>query len=67
VVNRLVVAWRDSTGIEKDMGKIIRAYGWDEGPEQRFLTINPLADEVSIYQTKPSQVSVIFSGVCCNY
>ncbi|CCH45343.1 WD repeat-containing protein [Wickerhamomyces ciferrii] len=27
------------------MGKITRAYGWDEGSTQRFLTINPLADE----------------------
>lgn len=42
------------------MGKIVRAYGWDDGQEQRFLTINPLADEVSMYQTNHVCVSELY-------
>lgn len=34
------------------MGKISRAYGWDEGDVQSFLSINPLGDEVSLYKTQ---------------
>lgn len=40
------------------MGKIVRAYGWEESDEQRFLTINALADEVSIHQTIHNPVSI---------
>ncbi|WPK24616.1 hypothetical protein PUMCH_001895 [Australozyma saopauloensis] len=32
-------------------GSIVRAINWDLGYEQRFLAINPLRDEVSLYQT----------------
>jgi hypothetical protein len=39
------------------MGKIVRAYGWEDANEQRFVTINPLADEVSVYQTIHNPVS----------
>lgn len=32
-------------------GTIIRALNWDVGYEQRFLAVNPLGDEVTVYQT----------------
>lgn len=44
------------------MGKIVRAYGWEDTNEQRFVTINPLADEVSVYQTIHKPVST-FDGL----
>lgn len=33
-------------------GTIVRALGWDDGYEQRFLAVNPLGDEVNLYQTQ---------------
>lgn len=48
----------EGTAVSGKMGKIIRAYGWEESDEQRFLTINALADEVSIYQTIHNPVSI---------
>lgn len=33
-------------------GSIVRAINWDVGYEQRFLAVNPLRDEVSLYQTQ---------------
>lgn len=35
-------------------GSIVRAINWDLGYEQRFLAVNPLRDEVSLYQTHHS-------------
>lgn len=35
-------------------GSIVRAVNWDLGYEQRFLALNPLRDEVSLYQTHHS-------------
>lgn len=32
-------------------GNIVRALDWDAGYEQRFLAVNPLGDEVTLYQT----------------
>lgn len=32
-------------------GTIVRALNWDIGFEQRFLAVNPLGDEITIYQT----------------
>lgn len=32
-------------------GTIVRALNWDVGYEQRFLAVNPLGDEVTVYQT----------------
>ncbi|GEQ67049.1 hypothetical protein JCM33374_g712 [Metschnikowia sp. JCM 33374] len=32
-------------------GNIIRALNWDVAYEQRFLAVNPLGDEVTLYQT----------------
>lgn len=32
-------------------GSIVRAINWDVGYEQQFLAVNPLRDEVSLYQT----------------
>lgn len=39
------------------MGKIARAYGWDDNGEQQFVTINPLADEISLFKTTSEDVS----------
>lgn len=33
-------------------GSIVRALDWDLGYEQRFLAVNPLGDEVTVYQTQ---------------
>ena len=33
-------------------GSIVRALGWDDGYEQRFLAVNPLGDEVTLYGTQ---------------
>lgn len=41
-------------------GKIVRALNWDIGYEQRFLAVNPLGDEVIVYQMSsedPAQAS----------
>jgi hypothetical protein len=35
------------------MGKIARAYGWDEETTQSLVAINPLGDEISLYKTQP--------------
>lgn len=35
-------------------GSIVRALNWDNGYEQQFLAVNPLGDEVILYQTKRS-------------
>ncbi|OBA23386.1 hypothetical protein METBIDRAFT_36251 [Metschnikowia bicuspidata var. bicuspidata NRRL YB-4993] len=32
-------------------GNIVRALGWDIGYEQQFLAVNPLGDEITLYQT----------------
>lgn len=32
-------------------GTIVRALNWDVGYEQRFLAVNPLGDEIIVYQT----------------
>lgn len=32
-------------------GSIVRALNWDVGVEQRFIAVNPLGDEVVLYQT----------------
>lgn len=36
---------------------IVRALGWDDGYEQRFLAVNPLGDEVNLYQTQSDPLS----------
>ncbi|EEQ39763.1 hypothetical protein FOB63_002347 [Clavispora lusitaniae] len=48
----LVFAFTLSAFIFQHMsGTIVRALGWDDGYTQRFLAINPLGDEVNLYQT----------------
>lgn len=32
-------------------GTIVRALNWDVGYEQRFLAVNPIGDEITVYQT----------------
>lgn len=32
-------------------GTIVRAHNWDVGYEQRFIAVNPLGDEINLYQT----------------
>lgn len=39
-------------------GSIIRALNWDLGYEQRFLAINPIGDEVLLYQTSHEDPSM---------
>lgn len=38
-------------------GTIVRALNWDAGYEQRFLAVNPLGDEVNLYETQSDPVS----------
>lgn len=33
-------------------GAIYRAIGWDNGYEQRFIAVNPLRDDVSLFETR---------------
>lgn len=42
-------------------GHIERAYNWDDGYEQRYLAVNPLGDEVILYETNHED-----PGVECN-
>lgn len=52
-------------------GNIVRALNWDLGFEQRFLAVNPLGDQISLYQTdnhEPAESSELcrvnsFTGV----
>lgn len=39
-------------------GSIVRALNWDEGYEQQFIGINPIGDEVILYQTNHEDPSI---------
>ena len=39
-------------------GSIIRALNWDVGYEQQFVAVNPIGDEVLLYQTNHSDASL---------
>lgn len=39
-------------------GTIVRALNWDVGYEQRYLAVNPLGDEITVYQTQNEDAAI---------